>query len=220
MDNLKEAFLKSKVITQDHIDEIDLKDELEKKEIQKKKVEAEKLESDKKEKEHQDTLKEMNKFQSIYDNEKSRKFIIHLAYAFLSETKVRMALEDCDLQSKTCCICRIGVVSSFGVMRKLDFSQMIRDSLNGVEGVMHDFYKNNKIGIVSTESRSVMCNPCYTSFRNWIIARFLSYDTTIMTIVNKVRNAENFEKFIEQKSIMEEQKKKVKENLKMHFIVK
>jgi hypothetical protein len=220
MDNFKDAFLKRKIVTEEHIAEIDLKDELEKKEVQRKKDEAEKLASDLREKEHKEQIKDMNKFQNLYDNEKSRKFIIHLMYAFLSETKVRMALEDSDLQSKTCCICKIGVVSSFGVMRKLDFSQMIRDSLNGVEGIMHEFYKNNKIGIISEESRSVLCNPCYVSFRNWIIARFLSYDTTVITIVNKVRNAENFEKFTEQKNRIEEDKRRVKENLKMHFIAK
>lgn len=140
------------------------------------------------------------KFDELFNNNHSRKFMNHLIFAFTPFSVVRTLEEWSPEQykNKRCCICNVLVVSREDLLRvtpqMADASiDRLRSIATGVEPksmqqiIQEIFHETAYIGSCSPDSKSLFCPKCVRAFFHWIELQLLSCNNSVGNIISKKR---------------------------------
>jgi hypothetical protein len=148
-----------------------------------------------------DDSEEFVKLNNMWTNERSRKFMTHLLYAFMPYTKVTSLFSFAERpRDRKCCICSANIADADEFMRKTmstDLTncicQELKDEVDGHpwsqeqrRTMFGNIFEGKIIGVVSDESKCVFCRPCYTSFYNWALRQLMMGNRDISKIVHKL----------------------------------
>lgn len=152
------------------------------------------------------------KFETLFNTEKSKPFAIHLLYSFLPfpdndyiwrwEDKVKWK------NGKKCCICGLETLSKNDIFKNIDNQTEI--TFEGIRRTIKDenfnaseFYKEQKqkmygdrlLGVTSERTSCIMCAPCYETFANWVNTRMIMDDHhSFCNLITKIRMANTFKR--------------------------
>jgi len=148
-----------------------------------------------------DDPEEFVKLNNMWTNERSRKFMTHLLYAFMPYTKATSLFSFTDKpRDRKCCICSADITDADNFLRKVmnaDLTTLIcqelKDEVDGNpwspekrKAVYGDILEGKVLGVVSDESKCVFCKPCYASFYNWALRQLMTGNRDVSRIVHKL----------------------------------
>lgn len=179
--NLQDALLKAKLVTEKQVKTVRTQKEKEEKKETKKPTPkpSPKLEAD-----------EFKKFEELWNNEKSKKFLIHLLHGFMpfSDNYTIFGWEDKThwKNGKKCCICQLETLSKQDIFEHFD--EFAKTSLNSLHLSIKDenfnpsqymseekkkIFGDRLLGVTSEKTECILCSPCYETFANWIQTKLL-----------------------------------------------
>lgn len=183
MPDLKEALLQAKLVT---------KSQVEKHEKQlKQKKEQKKEQKEPSFQKSPDLLdKKFEKFENIWNNEKSKKFAMHLLHAFLpfDDNYIIFSWEDKKnwKNGKKCCICNQETLAKQDLFEHLDeiatasMDAMIKslrdENFNPSKELAEEkkkIFGDKIVGVTSESTSVIMCMSCYQLFTEWIHTKLL-----------------------------------------------
>jgi hypothetical protein len=133
-----------------------------------------------------------SRFTKLFDNEKSKKFIIHIIHAFTPFAKIHYVL-DWELQGtkpQNCSICRRKTISKIEAMEAVHRQTKAWEDGGGsflefLEKGLPLAFKDSKLAAFSPDSKSIMCAPCFDEFSIWIIDENLAGNRLVTRILSK-----------------------------------
>jgi hypothetical protein len=158
--------------------------------------------------------KEYDKFEEIWENNKSRQFMIHLLHGFLPFPDSHFIWEWNQKphwkNGKKCCICQIETLAKQDLFEHLkELTDMSLKSLlkevkdekfNRAEFMTAEKKKilgDRIMGVTSEKTSCIMCNECFELFSKWVPTKMLLSDSfakavhhVMMTAISKLKNAE------------------------------
>ena len=198
-----EALLKSGVVSQSDVEksELAVRQELieEEKKRARKKIESAEFQERAASVNRHDNSPEFAKLNTMWENDRSRKFLQHLIYAFIPYTKVTSLFSFAEKErDRKCCLCSVGIMDFNEIMHKNRdmftlFAQELKDSVEGHEWspekkkqMFNGVLEGKLMGTVAEESKCVFCRPCYVTFYSWVMRELMCDNRTISKIVHNL----------------------------------
>lgn len=146
-------------------------------------------------------------FESLYNNEKSKQFAVHLLHSFLPfpDNDYIWGWEDKEKwkNGKKCCICELETLSRNDLLNKENLSKQSKVFFEGIKReVVEDnfdrvkFYEEEKqklfgdkvMGVTSERTSCILCAVCYELFQNWIHTKMLR-DHSFCKLITHIRKS-------------------------------
>jgi hypothetical protein len=140
------------------------------------------------------------KFDILFNNERSKKFMNHLIFAFTPFAIVQ-TLETWSpdrFKNKRCCICNALVVSRDELLQSVPQManatiERLRSLATGAEPksmqqiIQEIFHEPAYIGSQSPDSKSLFCPVCIRAFFHWIELQLLNGNRAVHAVISKKR---------------------------------
>jgi len=138
----------------------------------------------------------MNRFDKLYEVEKSQKFMLHIIHSFSYPDQVSKVWNwRDDKKTHRCSFCKRKVMScdeatkihGEGLLKHFEEKKKKDNStLEDLFPNFQDIFGDKKLAIESEKSNAIFCFPCFTEFRVWLFNKMLLSDERIHKVVNKV----------------------------------
>jgi hypothetical protein len=134
-----------------------------------------------------------NKIENMYDDEKSKKFIIHLIYSYCPVEKVEKVWHP--VKGMKCCITGQSLMSvdeTLGLMHDdaymQEYMENLKRSIAGepmVNTALLNYTKGRILGFTGKDTKTFMCEQSVQQFYNFISTRMIKGDRTINGIIKR-----------------------------------
>lgn len=180
MTDLQDALLKAKLVTQKQVDSVQKEKTKEKLPKKSPPPPSPKL-----------TDECFEKLETLWNNEKSKNFAIHLLHSFLPfpDNYTIFGWEDKQRwkNGKKCCICQLETLSKQDIFEHFD--EFTNVSLEALKLTVQDenfdqvkfmseekkkIFGDRLLGVTSEKTSCILCSPCYENFANWVHTKMLN----------------------------------------------